>query len=327
MANGKHSIEEYDRGFQAFYLIDKRSLTMKYLRQLLSYLSLTLIPLNFTLPALAATRIDIDSETNSFRERKIQSGAIEVVVNYRQLMLGGNDSSDNLSYKIFYNGKLQIKASTYTSPASGEVLLRDLDSDSQPEVIVKTFSGGAHCCTSYRIYSWQKNQFVSADMGFRDGIGGEFTDIDGDNLLEFLTYDNSFLYTFSSYAGSYPPSLIYRFSQGKLENVTRQYPEKLRETANKMYDAVTAVKQGGEGEINGILAGYVAQKILLGEYQDAWKFMLDNYDLKSQNGLDIYEGDRKIGEYPNFPAALKAFLVRHDYLDKNGKPYPIEVDN
>jgi hypothetical protein len=300
---------------------------MKYLRQLLSCLSLTIIPLSFSLPALAATQLNISSETNSFRDRKIQSGAIEVVVNYRQLFIGGNDDGDNLSYKIFYNGKLQVKASTYTSSAFSEILLQDLDKDFQPEVIIKTFSGGAHCCTNHRIYSWQNNKFVSTDTGFLDGMGGEFSDIDKDGIFEFITHDNAFLYAFSSYAGSYPPSLIYRFYRGKLENVTRMYPEELRDTANKMGAAIAEIKKDDQLEVNGILAGYVAQRVLLGEYKQAWQFMLDNYDLKSDNGLDIYDGDKKIGEHPNFPAALKAFLIQNGYLDKNGNPYPIEVDN
>lgn len=300
---------------------------MKYLHRLFACLSLTIIPLSFSLPALAETQVNISSETNSFRNRKIQSGAIEVVVNYRQLFVGGNDEGDNLSYKIFYNGKLQVKASTYTSSAFGKILLQDLDKDFQPEVIIKTFSGGAHCCTNHRIYSWQNNKFVSTDTGFLNSGGGKFSDLDKDGIFEFVTNDNNFLYAFSSYVASYPPSLIYRFSQGKLENVTRLYPEQLRETANKMEEAIIEIKKGNEGEVNGVLAGYVAQKILLGEYRQGWQFMLDNYDFKSEHGLGDYVADKKVGEYPNFPAALKAFLIRNGYLDNNGNPYPIEVDN
>jgi hypothetical protein len=297
---------------------------MKYLQQLFSCLSLAVIPVGFSMPVLAATQIDINSETNSFRNQKIQSGAVEVVVNYRQAILGGNDRGDNLSYKIFYNGRMQVKASTSTT-VFAEIFLQDLDGDRQPEVIIKTFSGGAHCCTNHTIYSWQNKQFVTEETGFLNSDGGEFIDLDGDGSLEFVTSDNSFLYAFSSYAGSYPPSLIYRFNRGKLENVTRLYLKEIGERATKMYEAFLESKDGGER--NGILAGYVAQKILLGEYKQAWQFMLENYDPKSDTGLDIYQEDKKIGEYADFPAALKAFLINTGYLDDHGQPYPLNIED
>ncbi len=296
---------------------------MKYLQQLFSCLSLAVIPLSFSMPVLAATQIDINSDTNSFRNQKIQSGAVEVVVNYRQAVLGGNDRGDNLSYKIFYNGRMQIKASTSTA-VFAEIFLRDLDGDRQSEVIIKTFSGGAHCCTNHLIYSWQNKQFITEETGFLNSDGGEFTDLDGDNSLEFVTSDNSFLYAFSSYAGSYPPSLIYRFNRGKLENVTRLYLKEIGERATKMYE--TFLESKDSGERNGILAGYVAQKILLGEYKQAWQFMLENYDPESDTGLDIYQEDKKVGEYANFPVALKAFLINTGYLEDNGQPYPSNTE-
>lgn len=68
-------------------------------------------------------------------------------------------------------------------------------------------------------------------------------------------------------------------------------------------------------EVNGILAGYVAQKALLGEYQQGWEFMLANYDPTSDWGLTIYQGDQEAGKYSNFPNALKSALIKQGYLD------------
>ena len=39
-------------------------------------------------------------------------------------------------------------------------------------------------------------------------------------------------------------------------------------------------------DLNGFLAGYVGEKILLGEGKQAWKLMLAYYDRKSDWGLD-----------------------------------------
>ena len=40
-------------------------------------------------------------------------------------------------------------------------------------------------------------------------------------------------------------------------------------------------------DLNGFLAGYVGEKILLGEGKQAWKLMLAYYDRKSDWGLDV----------------------------------------
>lgn len=268
-----------------------------------------------------ATEIAIDAETTDFQNREIKSGSVRVLVDYREYDFDSTDesSSNNLRYKIFYEGKLQVEENTSTV-SMASVFLQDLDNNGIPEAIIRTFSGGAHCCTSHSIYNWQENRFKKTEIEYLDGIGGNFKDLNNDKIFEFVTYDNSFLYTFSSYAGSFPPSLIYTLQNGKLKNVTRQFPQELQATLKEMQQAFSEVKKEGY-EVNGVLAGYVAQKILLGDYEGGWKFMLENYDRSSEWGLEIYEGDRQVGTYPDFPSALKAFLIRTKYLDPNGKPY------
>jgi hypothetical protein len=269
-----------------------------------------------------ATEIAIDSETPAFQNREITSGSVRVLVSYQEYNFDSTDerSANNLSYKIFYDGKLQVEENTSTV-SMASVFLQDLDNNGIPETIIRTFSGGAHCCTSHTIYTWKKEQFIKTEIEYLDGIGGNFKDLNNDKIFEFVTYDNSFLYTFSSYAGSFPPSLIYTLQNGKLKNVTRQFPQELQATLKNMQQAIAENKKEKGYEINGILAGYVAQKILLGDYEDGWQFMLQNYDRSSEWGLEIYEGDRQVGSYSDFPSALKAFLIRTKYLDANGQPY------
>jgi hypothetical protein len=269
-------------------------------------------------PGLANTQLNIDSETPSFEEKELLSDPVKVTVSYQQQQ-NFEDDSNNLQYQIFYNNARQIDAGVYTRYIGG-VSLKDLDNNGISEIIVKAFSGGAHCCTSLDIYTWNHNKFVKLETGYMDGEGGIFQDLDGDGRLEFVTSDNSFLYTFSSYAASFPPSRIYALRNGKLENVTRRYVKHLKSRAWEMYQVLKQVKKG-EKDINGILAGYVAQKALLGEFQQAWKFMLANYDPTSDSGLSIYKGDREVGKYPNFPTALKAFLIEQGYLRRDTKNY------
>ncbi|MGH2416564.1 MAG: FG-GAP repeat domain-containing protein [Microcystaceae cyanobacterium] len=271
--------------------------------------------------AQAQTEILLDADT-PLKDKEISAGSVKVKVNYKPFDFNQEQTSetDNLTYQIFHDGIPKVNASDVTI-LSGSVSLKDLDSNGVAEVIVSTYSGGAHCCTNLTIYTWKNNQFLQADIEGMNSGGGIFQDLNGDGKFEFLSSDDAFLYQFSAYASSFPPSRIYLLKEGKLENVTRKYPKELKTRAWEMYQAFLKGKQE-EYEVNGILAGYVAQKILLGEYQQGWNFMLANYDRTSDWGLEIYQGDRQVGKYPDFPTALKAFLIQQGYLDKNGRPFP-----
>lgn len=267
------------------------------------------------LPALAVPEIAIDYDTQGFQNREIASGKVKVSVSYDRENNEAINEENNLRYTLYYDGKEKVRetASTYNH---GNISLQDLDSNGTPEVIVETYSGGAHCCTAQTVYTVQGNNFSSVQLGPADGGGGEFKDLNKDGRMEFITYDNNFLYTFDAYAGSFPPSIVLSYRDGNFEDVTRQYPEYLRSIAWQMYKSM---EENGAG--NGVLAGYVAQKILLGEFEDGWNFMLARYDRSSDWGLDIYDRNNDpVGRHPDFPTALKAFLIDRGYLNRNGQP-------
>jgi hypothetical protein len=73
-------------------------------------------------------------------------------------------------------------------------------------------------------------------------------------------------------------------------------------------------------EVNGFLAGYVGEKILLGEGKQAWALMLDYYDKASDWGLDVCDKPLDTeGNCPGkterlaFPAALERMLNENGY--------------
>lgn len=274
-------------------------------------------------PLLAQTppqaQLDLTYDTEAFQNRELAANGVRVAVSYQPAELSVETESNNLQYQIYYGGTLQVEAATSTYN-DGTVKLQDLNSDNTPEVIVESYTGGAHCCTAFHIYTWQGDQFIPTQTTLLDGRGGIFEDLDGDGNAEFITSDNSFLYAFSSYAGSFPPSLILSLQDGEFVDVTQQFPSHLRATAWQMYQAVQRAAQE-EYDLNGFLAGYVAQKILLGEYDSGWEFMLARYDSTSDWGLDIYDNQGNvIDRYPDFPTALRAFLTRLGYLQADGQP-------
>ncbi len=268
-----------------------------------------------------------DSQTNSdttFRidaaspaeNRTLKSGPIQVTVSYTPPSTTRMDDADeNLQYQVSYEGDQRPEATikaTAEAYSSASLLLRDLDSDGLSEVIVQNYSGGAHCCTNTAVYSWQNNKFTRIESGYLDGSGGSFEDLDSDGLSEFISADNRFLYLFSSYAGSFPPPLISTFKGGEFTETTRQYPALIREQIAQIEK--TFADKNYEGERNGLLAGYVAMKSLVGEYDAGWAYMLAHYDAESEWGLEIRnEEGKETGSYPDFPTALAAFLNQTRY--------------
>ncbi|AFY81718.1 hypothetical protein [Oscillatoria acuminata] len=258
------------------------------------------------LPAIAQPELEFNSQTPSF-EDSLSLGNIRVQVNYEA---SETLFESDVNYILYYQDKAQLQEQR-SEFMLGKIWLQDLTGDDNAEVIVETYSGGAHCCTIHEVYTWTGEEFEEINFGYRDGNGGEFQDLDNDEVFEYLTFDGAFLYAFSSYAGSFPPSQILRIGNNGLEDVTREYPERLRGTAWQMYQSI----QSRDYELNGILAGYVAQKMLLGEFEEGWEFMLARYDRTSDQGLDIRNSKGEvIGQYPDFPTALRAFLTENGYF-------------
>jgi len=91
----------------------------------------------------------------------LNSGTITVKIDYQPIRLGDptqNLDAPNLRYQIMENGQVQMQDRRNTI-RSGRVFLRDFDKSGTPEVIVVTFSGGAHCCTSTFIYTKHQGKF------------------------------------------------------------------------------------------------------------------------------------------------------------------------
>ena len=71
----------------------------------------------------------------------------------------------------------------------------------------------------------------------------------------------------------------------------------------------------------GYLAGWVAAKIRVGEGDDAWRQLNDNWDLAGDKGEEVCLVDKDIADCPKlslavlkFPERLKLFLQRPGYM-------------
>jgi hypothetical protein len=197
-----------------------------------------------------------------------------------------------------------------------------LDKGHGPVVFIQSYSGGAHCCVTFRFVSLTRSGFR---LHRSDGWDGDFygkwpKDIDGDGRADFVRNDNQFLYAFASYADSYSPPVILNLLGNSLDDVSTR-PGFRKLFIEDMRRARTeCLNTGGRGAC----AAYVADAARAGRFATAWKEMLASYDRNSDWGLpdnceqpEWRNGDRcKKGKtrFKGYPDALMHFLKRTGYL-------------
>ncbi len=260
------------------------------------------------------------------QEAAVTQGNLRAVLAYRPGS-GGDETGKIPHLYLAINGQFVITLKGISSGfdwPQAEATIAELDpSNPYPEVVFTTFSGGAHCCQHVLIAtsSADGRSWKALSAGDYDG-GISLKDLDGDGRIELEVSDGRFNYVFASYAGSVSPPMIYHLQGPKLTDVTRQAPFQpyLRQRAAELDQRMADI--GNQHERNGVLAGYVALKVLIGEGAAAWNVMLNSYDRTATEGLTSCQagtddqGRCKAPEtrFPDFPKALAAFLRRTGYL-------------
>ncbi|MDE2385774.1 MAG: hypothetical protein KGO53_14255 [Alphaproteobacteria bacterium] len=194
--------------------------------------------------------------------------------------------------------------------------------EGSPQVVITNYSGGAHCCTktTFVIRDGASAAWTLIKTDALDGEGYWYEDVDGDGALELLSVDNSFLYAFDSYAGSFAPLKISKLRGGRLEDVTEEpaYHSRLvQDLAGMEYDAKL---RPDDWKSNGFLAGWVASKIRLGQGDEAWARFMANYEKASDFGPQLCTTGAKVDDCPAdklapvpIPKALAAHLKENGY--------------
>lgn len=191
-----------------------------------------------------------------------------------------------------------------------------------PELFVSRYSGGAHCCNLVSIIAkLDDGQWSEIDAGAYDGdpAANYPHDVTGDGVADIITLDNSFLYTFASYAGSFAPTIVLALRDGAVADVTGEpdYEYVLRSALRNL----GAMPDGGASR-NSWLAAHTAMKLRLG---DDNPFALADKDHDPEpdwgltfckdEGIETYEcPEDRIGRTA-FPVALRQFLSERGYME------------
>lgn len=182
--------------------------------------------------------------------------------------------------------------------------VRDLDGDSEPEVLVDLVStkSGANCCNYSFIYRYEprQNQY-SLLKHFWGNVSYDLEDVDKNNIPEFISQDGRFAEAFTQYADSRLPLRIWKYSQGKMQDFTKQYPLQVYTNASELWLEASKRLRDNQ-EIKGVLAAYLANKYLLGEQEEGWRRV-----------EQVYQGSDRA----QFFAKLSQFLQATGYAGGN----------
>jgi hypothetical protein len=151
-----------------------------------------------------------------------------------------------------------------TADANGSSMLKvaDLDGDGEPEVLVDSFSGGAHCCLTARLLTFNGTGYTPKDFNYGD-VGYQLKDLDGDGRPELVGNDPVFSGVFTAFAASAFPPLVFHADHGTFVDVTRQFPSLVRKDAAALLKDLRKAKKSDD--VRGVLAAYVADRYLLGQ--------------------------------------------------------------
>jgi hypothetical protein len=152
-------------------------------------------------------------------------------------------------------------------PKGKSIRLKNVDDDSRPEILVDTFTGGAHCCFQTDVMDYVSAKKYRRVRGHWRDAGYNLRDLDGDGRVEFVTADARFAYEFAPYAYSGFPTRIFQFRGARFRSVTRKFPATVKRNARFWYDKAT--EAGAKEPVHGYLAAYAADKALLGQADDA----------------------------------------------------------
>jgi hypothetical protein len=137
------------------------------------------------------------------------------------------------------------------------VVVRDLDGDDEPEVLVDLYSGGAHCCFVTTLLRWDGRRYVREDIEWGDP-GYRLMNVDQDAEVELVSADARFAYAFSAFAFSAMPVRILALRRGRLVDVTREHPDRIRADRSAWLRRWRANRRYGAEAARGIFAAWAA---------------------------------------------------------------------
>jgi len=256
-------------------------------------------------------------------EKRVRAGDLVVVSRWKD-----PEAEDALDYaprvSVLLGGREVAGVEFPDNVGMPKVFVVEMDpSNSRPEVVAESYSGGAHCCEEIVVFSAPPNggggAWRKVELGAFDGAERIPRDLDGDGLAEVLVRDDAFYYAYGCYGCSYAPPVILSVRDGRKVELTRRpsFRPVLREEEKRILRRMRESREENGGRVeNGLLAGYVALKLLLGEGAEGWNEMLKWHVREKQEFCPVPGRDGDCAVRPlmiSFPLSL-AIALRGRYI-------------
>lgn len=215
-----------------------------------------------TASAAAKTPTSVSAAAGSVTAQVTYKRVTKPVRQYRTLRLTVQGPTGGL-----FEVRIPRNATSFSRP---NLQLVDVSDDGIPDPIVRTFTGGVHCCTVTGMALSTPTGFAPPTGHFWGNYGYELVDLGGTPAPEFRSLDDRFAYEFASYAGSIPAIMIWAVRDGRLVDVTREFPDAIRaDIADKATFFDDAVKSGFAEAVQAGTAAWVADLLLLRDFEGA----------------------------------------------------------
>jgi subtilisin-like proprotein convertase family protein len=232
-----------------------------------------------------------------------------------------NSNYSDLRLAIHRHGKLAFDGTVAAAGCGGcalsglstiqgdPLLIRDLDGDGEPEVLVDLFSGGAHCCWLTVFFRYDGHGYLKTTHVWGDPAY-QLKDLDGDGRPELVSADDRFAYEFTFYAASALPVQIWHFDRGVLIDVTSNYPAVVRKDAATLWSEYLQTRHESGADVRGVLAAWLADEYRLGLADQGWKKIDTAYaagEVSPPRVDALWPAGKK------YLTALRAFLAKTGY--------------
>ncbi len=144
----------------------------------------------------------------------------------------------------------------------------DIDGDKTFELLVSTYSGGAHCCETVRVWALEKKPRTLLEYAAGNAGGFELKDLDGDGRQELLLGDDSFAYFGDlcyACSPSHLPMIACAVDTG-FQDCTRKFPDVLRSALARYSERLMPPSDDRDVKVvEGAALGTLALWCLLGD--------------------------------------------------------------
>jgi hypothetical protein len=189
--------------------------------------------------------------------------------------------------------------------AQPPLIVRDIDDDSEPDVVYTAYTGGAHCCIVAEFYalSPDSTRYTRVSHFFGDP-GFRIEDLDHNGQPEVVTADDRFAYRFTAYAFSGLPLLVLRYSHGVFTDLTTSFPGRLRAESARFWRNYKKLRGNKDDTARGQISAWAADQYRLGHRKHALAVLR----AQARRGFLAHPGGAA-----KFITRLDRFLRKHGY--------------